>query len=607
MPGFQRSWNVSTGSAASSRTITAALRATEAPGSDAPRVVVLGGGFGGLYTAVKLETLYWPKNKKPQVTLVDQSTQFVFKPLLYDLLSGTASASEVAPTFAQLLAPYPVRYIQARAEAVRVMDRAAGTPGSVHLSDGSMLEYDYLVMALGSEADSRGVPGVMEYAVPFNNFEDAVKTKEALDEICAAGKPSGVVMVIGAGYAGVELVTAVAERLKGAAQVKLVTPGSSIMAGLPEGQRQAALDVLARLGVEVVADAVTHTRHAAVRQARRKAWLCSLSDLARAGRLTVGSGRSKCTWRPPVPPPFATPPVLERTPQVRDIRSDRPRGTHMKCLCADLREAAKLTPSGLPGTKVKRLLAAGSEIPEDGGGGGGGSSAEPSASTACDVELESDDGVSVLPAELVLWTAGASPATKAQREGFPFPITERGAVVTESTLRVQNQEKVFALGDVSTTGIEASGPASSPFPATAQVAFQQADYAAWNVWATINERPLLPFRYQHLGNMISLGQLDGAVALPIPLPLPLKTSLQGSALGGLLSTIGVKMSTADPDNGVTLQGPLAALARRAAYLYRQPTNEQRASVAVDWLQQAAAGVRAAAGRQRTAQQEQERM
>lgn len=79
------------------------------------------------------------------------------------------------------------------------------------------------------------------------------------------------------------------------------------------------------------------------------------------------------------------------------------------------------------GTKVKRLLAAGSEIPE---GGSSGSSAEPSASTACTVELETDDGVSVLPAELVLWTAGASPATKAQRNGFPFPITERGAVVT---------------------------------------------------------------------------------------------------------------------------------------------------------------------------------
>jgi len=38
-----------------------------------------------------------------------------------------------------------------------------------------------------------------------------------------------------------------------------------------------------------------------------------------------------------------------------------------------------------------------------------------------------------------------------------------------------------------------------------QVAFQQADYAAWNIWAAIHNRPLLPFRYQHLGDMMSLG------------------------------------------------------------------------------------------------------
>lgn len=39
-----------------------------------------------------------------------------------------------------------------------------------------------------------------------------------------------------------------------------------------------------------------------------------------------------------------------------------------------------------------------------------------------------------------------------------------------------------------------------------QVAFQQADYAAWNIWAAIHNRPLLPFRYQHLGDMMSLGR-----------------------------------------------------------------------------------------------------
>ena len=47
--------------------------------------------------------------------------------------------------------------------------------------------------------------------------------------------------------------------------------------------------------------------------------------------------------------------------------------------------------------------------------------------------------------------------------------------------------------------------------AVVQVAFQQADYVAWNVWSAINGRPLLPFKYQHLGDMMSLGE----AALPL--------------------------------------------------------------------------------------------
>lgn len=51
-----------------------------------------------------------------------------------------------------------------------------------------------------------------------------------------------------------------------------------------------------------------------------------------------------------------------------------------------------------------------------------------------------------------------------------------------------------------------------------QVALQQADYVAWNIWAALANRPLLPFRYQHLGTMVTLGNADGAVALNVPLP-----------------------------------------------------------------------------------------
>lgn len=86
--------------------------------SIAPRICILGGGFGGLYTAVRLESLLWPQGSKPQVTLIDQSERFVFKPLLYELLNGGASADEVAPFFSKLLAPYSTNFIQVRLPSI---------------------------------------------------------------------------------------------------------------------------------------------------------------------------------------------------------------------------------------------------------------------------------------------------------------------------------------------------------------------------------------------------------------------------------------------------------------------------------------------------------
>ena len=90
-------------------------------------------------------------------------------------------------------------------------------------------------------------------------------------------------------------------------------------------------------------------------------------------------------------------------------------------------------------------------------------------------------------------------------------------------------------------------------PSTAQVAFQQADYAAWNVWAAVAERPLLPFKYQHIGDMMTTGAADAAVALPV--------------------------------GDVTVDGVAGAALRRAAYLYRMPTDEHRARLAGAWLAQ----------------------
>ena len=163
---------------------------------------MLGGGFGGLYIALKLEALAWPAGSRPRVTLIDKGERFVFKPLLYELISGTASAEEVAPTFSRLLAPYRTSFVRGAVEEVvpakgggggkggssssssSSSSAAAAAGGTVRLVGGNELEYDWLVLALGADTVTYGVPGVRENCLPFATFDDATRLNEALIERC---------------------------------------------------------------------------------------------------------------------------------------------------------------------------------------------------------------------------------------------------------------------------------------------------------------------------------------------------------------------------------------------------------------------------------------
>ena len=97
-----------------------------------------------------------------------------------------------------------------------------------------------------------------------------------------------------------------------------------------------------------------------------------------------------------------------------------------------------------------------------------------------------------LEADLVVCTAGQSPVSGPLVDAFLK--TGTGAVRIERSLQVLGQPRVFAVGDVVLgEGEGAGGEAAKPLPATAQVAFQQSDFAAWNIWASINGKPTRPF------------------------------------------------------------------------------------------------------------------
>lgn len=127
-----------------------------------------------------------------------------------------------------------------------LQDGGSATGGTVRLASGTSVDYDWLVVSLGAAADPRGVPGVKECARPFVTLEDAEYVAHKLSELesrAAVGGPEGTVVIVGAGYAGVELAAVVAERVKGKVRVMLLTPSSEILDGAPPGQREAAVQV----------------------------------------------------------------------------------------------------------------------------------------------------------------------------------------------------------------------------------------------------------------------------------------------------------------------------------------------------------------------------
>ncbi|ESA36259.1 nadh fad-containing subunit [Leptolyngbya sp. Heron Island J] len=207
------------------------------------RVVILGGGFGGLYTALALSKLPWDKVTKPEITLVDQRDRFLFAPLLYELVSDELQTWEIAPPYAELLAGTGIKFHQS---GVAGIDAAAN---SVCLKDDTVLPYDYLVLALGGETPMDMAPGVKEHAIAFRTLNDAYALKERLREIENSDADKIRVAVVGGGYSGVELVCKLAERLGERGRLRIIERGTAILQNSPAFNQKAAQDALTEKGI----------------------------------------------------------------------------------------------------------------------------------------------------------------------------------------------------------------------------------------------------------------------------------------------------------------------------------------------------------------------
>lgn len=379
------------------------------------RIGILGGGFGGLYTALRLNQLDWGADARPEIVLIDKRDRFVFLPLLYELLTDELHTWEIAPPYEELFANTGIQFCQGRVTQVDV------TTNTVHLAAQPAQQFDRLVLAVGGQTPVPQVPGVKDHAIPFATMEDAYRLLARLRQLEQSERETIRVAIVGGGYSGVELACKLSDRLGERGRIRIIERSAQILQQSPPFNQK--------------------TAKAALRD--RQVWL----DL----ETTVA------------------------------------------------------------------------------------------AVTADTITLRHQDDMDEIPVDLVLWVVGTQVSELIQ--GLPLPKTEHGCLHITPQLQVVEHPQLFALGTIATCAEQPD------LPKTAQVALQQADYCAWNLWATLRDRPLLTFKYQPLGEMLSLGT-------------------DQATLSGL---------------GLELTGPMAHIARRLVYLYRLPTLEHQVAVGLNWL------------------------
>jgi NADH dehydrogenase len=226
----------------------------------APRVVIIGAGFGGLEAAKKLS------GEAVQVTVVDRTNYHLFQPLLYQVATAALSPADIAaPVRAILSKSKNMEVILAEVQSIDVGAR------KVKMVDGE-LDYDYLILATGARHSYFGHPEWEKLAPGLKSLEDAVEIRRRIlmafeyaekisDE--AARKAAMTFVIIGGGPTGVEMAGAIAEIARytlakdfrhidpSQARVVLVESEPRVLAAFPEDLQISAMRQLVDLGVEV--------------------------------------------------------------------------------------------------------------------------------------------------------------------------------------------------------------------------------------------------------------------------------------------------------------------------------------------------------------------
>ncbi|MDX1428772.1 MAG: NAD(P)/FAD-dependent oxidoreductase [Rhodothermales bacterium] len=231
------------------------------------RILILGGGFGGLYTALHLEKRLRPSDDV-EITLVNRENHFLFTPMLHEVAASDLDITHIVNPIRKMLRR--VQFFNGSVEEIELKNRhvtvSHGTEHHHHV-----LEYDHLVIALGSITNFYNLPGLSERALTMKSLGDAIALRNRLiehmeeaDFECVVGERDHLltVVVAGGGFAGVETIAGVNDFLREVVgfyphlsddlvRVVLVHPGPVILPELGPKLGAYAQKKLSNRGVEI--------------------------------------------------------------------------------------------------------------------------------------------------------------------------------------------------------------------------------------------------------------------------------------------------------------------------------------------------------------------
>ncbi|MCP9860473.1 MULTISPECIES: NAD(P)/FAD-dependent oxidoreductase [unclassified Cyanobium] len=207
----------------------------------AQNVVIVGGGFGGLYTALALAQ----QKDHPPVLLIEPNDRFLFLPLLYELLSGELRRWEIAPRYDGLLAGRGVAWLQDRVERIDADHQ------QLHTAAGRTLSFGRLVIATGAQSNTFAVPGADRHSLGFRSLADVERLQCLVADLKSLRKPLQRIAVVGAGPTGVELACKLADMAEGSAVIELIEQGPQLLPQSRAFNREQAALALRRRDVRL--------------------------------------------------------------------------------------------------------------------------------------------------------------------------------------------------------------------------------------------------------------------------------------------------------------------------------------------------------------------